>query len=85
MNDVQNSGAFFLMLTRQTLERPVVLAELCAAHAKEGMPIVPIRVEWPDGSKNGRDFRHPMDLDEVRAQSSSSSSSSAAAAAAAAL
>ena len=54
MQNVNQSSAFFLLLTREALERPVVLAELCCAHkAKKGV-LVPIRVEWPDAAKNGK-------------------------------
>jgi len=64
MQNVDECSAFFLLLTRETLERPVVLAELCCAHKTANKRLVPIKVEWPDAAKNGRDFRFPTDLEE---------------------
>lgn len=63
MRSVEASSTFFLMLTREVLERPVVLAELCCACQGPGRPIVPIILQWPKAAENGRDFRFPADID----------------------
>ena len=65
MTHVKESSVFLLLLTRETLKRPAVLAELCCAHAASGKQVIPIKVEWPEAVRNGRDFRFPRDLDEA--------------------
>jgi hypothetical protein len=59
---VQLSKNHILMLTRSTLERPWVLAELCAAH-REGLNIVVVLVDFPGREADPRSFRFPLDLE----------------------
>ena len=37
---------------------------LACPNPTPGKLIIPIIVDWPEGSKNGRDFRFPLDLEE---------------------
>eukprot|EP00421_Protoceratium_reticulatum_P008706 CAMPEP_0168363088 /NCGR_PEP_ID=MMETSP0228-20121227/3513_1 /TAXON_ID=133427 /ORGANISM="Protoceratium reticulatum, Strain CCCM 535 (=CCMP 1889)" /LENGTH=318 /DNA_ID=CAMNT_0008375809 /DNA_START=24 /DNA_END=976 /DNA_ORIENTATION=- len=53
-----------LLLTRNVLRRPWVLAELITAH-RAGNNIVCVLVEWPDREQDSRQFRWPADLEEA--------------------
>ena len=62
LDDVQVSANHVLMLSRHTLERPWVLAELCAAR-KEKKNICVVLVEYPGKESNSKQFRFPLDLE----------------------
>jgi hypothetical protein len=62
LDDVQVSANHILMLSRHTLERPWVLAELCAAR-KEKKNICVVLVEYPGKDNNSKQFRFPLDLE----------------------
>jgi Amt family ammonium transporter len=59
---VHASANYILMLSRSTLERPWVLAELCAAH-REGLNVVVVLVEYQGHEVDPRAFRFPLDLE----------------------
>jgi hypothetical protein len=59
---VRASKNYILMLSRDTLNRPWVLAELCAAY-QDGLHIVVVLVEFPGHEKNSKMFRFPKDLE----------------------
>ena len=58
LNHVEESANYILMLTRSTLERPWVLAELVRAH-QCGKRILVISASWPgdESSPQGRSFK----------------------------
>ena len=66
LDHVEESANYILMLTRSTLERPWVLAELVRAH-QQGKRMLVISVAWPgdDTSPQGRGFKFPTHLDEA--------------------
>ena len=66
LGHIDESANFILMLTRKSLERPWVLAELIRAH-KFGKPILVVATQWPgdDSSAQGRSFKFPQHLDEA--------------------
>ena len=64
LSSVEQSSTHLLLLTREVLERPWVLVELCVANAM-GKPLIPISVDWPEQAKGGRDFRFPRDLNSA--------------------
>lgn len=66
LDHVEESANYILMLTRSTLERPWVLAELVRAH-KCRKPMLIISATWPgdDSSPQGRGFKYPSHLDEA--------------------
>ena len=66
LDHIDQSANFILMLTRQSLERPWVLAELITAH-NSGKPILVVATQWPgdDTSAQGRSFKFPQHLDEA--------------------
>jgi hypothetical protein len=59
---VRASKNYILMLSRDTLNRPWVLAELCAAY-QDGLHIVVVLIEFPGREKNSKMFRFPRDLE----------------------
>jgi len=59
---VRASKNYLLLLSRDTLNRPWVLAELCAAH-QDGCSMHSVLVEFPGREKNSKMFRFPQDLD----------------------
>ena len=59
---VRASKNYLLLLSRDTLNRPWVLAELCAAH-QDGCSLHSVLVEFPGREKNSKMFRFPQDLD----------------------
>ena len=62
LDDVEASANYIIMLSRHVLERPWVLAELCAAH-KSGKNIIAVLVEYPRKQDDPKAFRHPLDLE----------------------
>jgi tRNA-dihydrouridine synthase len=66
LDHVEESANYILMLTRSTLERPWVLAELVRAH-KCGKRFLVINASWPgdEASPQGRSFKFPSHLDEA--------------------
>ena len=62
LDDVEASANYIIMLSRHVLERPWVLAELCAAH-KSGKNIIAVLVEYPRKHDDPKAFRHPVDLE----------------------
>jgi len=66
LDHVEESANYILMLTRSTLERPWVLAELVRAHTL-GKRMLIITASWPgdESSPQGRGFKFPLHLDEA--------------------
>jgi len=66
LTHVEESANHILMLTRSTLERPWVLAELVRAH-QSGKRMIVVAATWPgdDSSPQGRHFKFPTHLDEA--------------------
>lgn len=57
---IHGSANYVLLLSRDTLTRPVVLVELCAAYIS-GTPICTVLIDYPTGDK--RAFSFPADLE----------------------
>ena len=58
------SANHILLLSRKVLERPWVIAELCAAR-KHGTNICVVLVEYPGRQEDPKAFRFPQDLEHA--------------------
>ncbi|KAL1514907.1 hypothetical protein AB1Y20_003987 [Prymnesium parvum] len=64
VEDVSSSANYILMLSRQTLQRPWVLVELCTA-MMSSVNIQVVLIEYPGKHNDPKTFRFPDDLDSA--------------------
>ena len=64
LHSVKRSANFILLLSKETLERPYILAELCVAH-QAGVNICVVLIEFTARELDTRAFRFPASLEKA--------------------